>query len=68
MAVGFAEIEEAAVARHGRAAVEARLVAPRSPEALRALPEDRYLSAMSQRIFRAGLAHDLVDRKWPAFE
>ncbi len=68
MAVGFAEIEEAAVARHGRPVVEARLVVPRSAEALRALPEDRYLSAMSQRIFRAGLAHTLVDRKWPAFE
>jgi 3-methyladenine DNA glycosylase Tag len=67
MAIGFAAIE-AAVARHGRAALEARLVVPRSAEALRALPEDRYLSAMSLRIFRAGLAHELVDRKWPAFE
>ncbi|BCX16373.1 MAG: hypothetical protein KatS3mg117_0055 [Geminicoccaceae bacterium] len=66
--VRFAEIEEAAIARHGRPAVEARLVTPRSPEELRALPEDRYLSAMSLRIFRAGLAHALVDRKWPAFE
>lgn len=55
------------MARHGRGALEARLVVPRSPEALRALPEDRYLSAMSRRIFRAGLARELVDRKWPAF-
>lgn len=68
MVVRFVEIDEAAVARYGRAAVEARLVHPRSPEELRALPEDRYLSAMSRRIFTAGLAHALVDRKWPAFE
>jgi 3-methyladenine DNA glycosylase Tag len=32
------------------------------------LPNDRYLSQMSLRIFRAGLKHSLVDAKWPAFE
>jgi 3-methyladenine DNA glycosylase Tag len=30
--------------------------------------DDRYLSQMSLRIFRAGLKHSLVDAKWPAFE
>ena len=35
---------------------------------LRAIPDDRYLSLMSLRIFRAGLKHALVDGKWPAFE
>ena len=35
---------------------------------LRELPESRFLSQMSLRIFRAGLRHELVDRKWPAFE
>ncbi len=68
MTVGFALIEEAAVARHGRAAVEARLSTPSPPEVLAALGEDRYLSEMTRRIFRAGLKHELVDRKWPAFE
>lgn len=68
MGIAFATIEEAAVARHGRAAIDARLVAPRSAEDLRALGEDRYLCEMSRRIFRAGLKHELVDRKWPAFE
>ncbi|MCX8102667.1 MAG: DNA-3-methyladenine glycosylase I [Geminicoccaceae bacterium] len=68
MSVAFAAIEEAALARHGRAAIEARLVQPRSQAELRALGEDRYLSAMSLRIFRAGLRHALVDAKWPAFE
>lgn len=30
--------------------------------------DDRYLSAMSQRVFRAGMQHSVVDAKWPAFE
>jgi 3-methyladenine DNA glycosylase Tag len=65
----FAAICEAALERHGgTAAVEARLATPKSADELRALPDDRYLSQMSLRIFRAGLKHELVDRKWPAFE
>jgi 3-methyladenine DNA glycosylase Tag len=32
------------------------------------MPDGRYLSQMSLRIFRAGLKHSLVDAKWPAFE
>jgi 3-methyladenine DNA glycosylase Tag len=64
----FAPILDAARARHGAAALEARLPQPRSPEELRALGDDRYLSQMQLRIFRAGLKHSLVDAKWPAFE
>lgn len=30
--------------------------------------DDRYLSAMSQRVFQAGMQHPVVDAKWPAFE
>ncbi len=41
---------------------------PQPAEALRAVPDDRYLSQMCRRIFRAGLKHSLVDAKWPAFE
>ncbi|WP_045860546.1 DNA-3-methyladenine glycosylase I [Teredinibacter purpureus] len=33
-----------------------------------AQPNAYYLSRMSLRIFRAGLKHEMVDRKWPAFE
>lgn len=50
------------------AALEAMLPQPRSAEELRAIPDDRYLSILSLRIFRAGLKHSLVDAKWPAFE
>ncbi len=40
----------------------------RAPVELAAEADDRYLSRMSLRIFRAGLKHSLVDAKWPAFE
>ncbi|MBV8119417.1 MAG: DNA-3-methyladenine glycosylase I [Alphaproteobacteria bacterium] len=64
----FTPILDAARTRIGAAALEARLVQPRTPAELRAAPDDRYLSQMELRIFRAGLKHSLVDAKWPAFE
>jgi 3-methyladenine DNA glycosylase Tag len=67
-APSFAPIIEAARTRVGAAALEARLTQPRSAAELKAVPDDRYLSQMSLRIFRAGLKHSLVDAKWPAFE
>jgi 3-methyladenine DNA glycosylase Tag len=67
-APAFAPIVNAARTRLGAAALEARLPQPRSVAELRAMPDDRYLSQMSLRIFRAGLKHSLVDAKWPAFE
>src|SRR3954453_1713715 len=56
---------DAACARHGAVALDARLPQPKPPQELRAIPDDRYLSL---RIFRAGLKHSLVDAKWPVFE
>jgi len=64
----FASILAAARARRGGAAFEAQLPQPRSPAELGALGDDRYLSQLSLRVFRAGLKHSLVDAKWPAFE
>ena len=64
----FATILEAARARHGAAGLQARLPQPKTQEQLKAMPDDRYLSQMSLRIFRAGLKHSVVDAKWPAFE
>ncbi|HVC52296.1 MAG TPA: DNA-3-methyladenine glycosylase I [Stellaceae bacterium] len=64
----FAAILDTARERHGAAAVEARLPTPKIPAALAATGDDRYLSQMSLRIFRAGLKHSNVDAKWPAFE
>lgn len=65
----FDEIEEAAIERLGdRATLESRLVRPEPPESLAMIGDDRYLSVMCRRIFRAGLTHRLVDARWPAFE
>ncbi len=66
---GFDAILAQAQARAGgAAALKARLPRHKSAEALRALGDDRYLSLMSLRIFRAGLRHGMVDARWPAFE
>src|SRR5215468_8103182 len=64
----FAPILDAARARLGAKALEARLPQPLSAAELKAAPDGHYLSQMSRRIFRAGLKHSLVDAKWPAFE
>ena len=64
----FAPILETARTRLGASGLEARLAQPRSAAELKAMPDDRYLSQMELRIFRAGLKHSLVDAKWPAFE
>lgn len=73
MTASFDRIRQAAEARCGSAAgleerLKERLQRPKTPAGLRALPDDRYLSLLSLRIFRAGLKHSLVDAKWPAFE
>jgi 3-methyladenine DNA glycosylase Tag len=67
-APSFGPILEAARTRLGTGALEARLTQPRSATELKAVADDRYLSQMQLRIFRAGLKHSLVDAKWPAFE
>lgn len=64
----FAAILDAALTRHGKAGIDARLPQPKTPTELKATPDDRYLSQMSRRIFHAGLKHSMVDAKWPAFE
>ena len=67
-AVGFSAILDAARMRHTSATIDARLPQPKSASELTATADDRYLSQMSLRVFRAGLKHSLVDAKWPAFE
>ena len=66
--VGFAQIQRAAEKRLGKPALARRLPKVKSAAALRRVGDDRYFSLMSLRIFRAGLRHDMVDAKWPAFE
>ncbi|WP_339487133.1 DNA-3-methyladenine glycosylase I [Pseudomonas sp. EL_65y_Pfl2_R95] len=62
-------LNEYCLNRFGSAAkLEAHLLQPQSPEDLRGISDDRYLSVMSLRVFRAGLRHSVIDAKWPAFE
>ena len=48
-------LEQAAKRVGGAEALEAELIAPHCGEELRAIADDRYLSLMSLRVFRAGL-------------
>jgi 3-methyladenine DNA glycosylase Tag len=69
LVIPFEAIEERARERVGGVqALARRLPVPKSAEQLRAEGDDRYLSLMSLRIFRAGLKHSVVDARWPAFE
>ncbi|MBI3908987.1 MAG: DNA-3-methyladenine glycosylase I, partial [Pseudomonas fluorescens] len=62
-------LNEYCLNRFGSAAeLEAHLPVPKTPAQLRKISDDRYLSTMALRVFRAGLKHSLVDAKWPAFE
>ncbi len=62
-------LNEYCLNRFGSAAeLQAHLPVPKTPAQLRDITDDRYLSTMALRVFRAGLKHSLVDAKWPAFE
>lgn len=65
----FQEVyDTACLHKGGPEAVESRLPDYLETEALCSASDSVYLSAMSLRIFRAGLKHSMVDAKWPAFE
>ncbi len=52
----------------GSEALSDRLPRAKTAGELRAVGDDRYLSLMSLRVFRAGIRHSVVDARWPAFE
>ena len=45
-----------------------KLPVPFTEKQLVSRPDNEYLSLMARRVFRAGLKHEMVDAKWPAFE
>lgn len=55
--------DTAALHKGGSAVVEANLPRVLTADQLRNLGDNRYLSDMSRRIFRAGLKHAMVDAK-----
>lgn len=69
MAIDYREIYDTVRRRFETdEALEACLPKALAPEALRHKGDDRYLSAMTQRVFQAGMQHSVVDARWPAFE
>ncbi len=65
----FDSIYQQAIKNKGsKKAIEDNLPEVSSKRRLVSLGDDRYLSEISRRVFRAGLKHSLVDAKWPAFE
>jgi len=65
----FAEILAIAAARKGsEAAVLGDTSPPLSPQALAAIPDDRWLAMMARVIFQAGISWQVVERKWPEIE
>lgn len=65
----FAEILDIAAARKGsRDAVLRDTRATLPPEALAAIPDDRWLAMMAKVIFQAGISWQMVEAKWPGIE
>ncbi len=65
----FSMIEKQAAERKGGTdALAALLSFPLSEEKLQAIPDDRWLSAMTKCIFQAGFNWQVIERKWPRFE
>lgn len=65
----FAVIEEIAAERKGGAGELAkRLQTPKTPDEIRAIPPDRWLAAMTKRVFQAGFNWWVIDHKWDGFE
>ena len=69
MAIDSKWLYEYVLARFSSVAeMESFLPQPKTAEELQAVSDDRYLSLITQRVFRAGLRHAMVDQRWPAFD
>ena len=65
----FHKLFELAASRKGGVAVfEETLATPASVNVLVSVPDDRWLSAFSKGVFRAGFNWTVVEKKWPCFE
>ena len=65
----FSEIEALAIRHHGsREAIAEKLTRPKTADELRAIPDDRWLSSMTQAVFSAGFVWKVIQAKWEGFE
>jgi len=60
--------DRAAGRKGGDAALEELMPAVKTPAQLRKIPDDRWLSGMSKRIFQAGFVWKVIEAKWDGFE
>ncbi|MEW9798826.1 DNA-3-methyladenine glycosylase I [Alteromonas sp. CYL-A6] len=69
MAESFNAIYQRACERKGgKAALEARLARPLSAEQVARIPDDRFLAAMTKKVFQSGFVWRVIEKKWPDFE
>lgn len=65
----FADIAKIAAKRKGGAdALERLLFTPLPPKKIKAMADDRWLSAMTMCVFQAGFNWRVIENKWPRFE
>lgn len=58
----------AADRKGGKAALESLLSHPLTPAELKAIPDDRWLAAFTQKVFQSGMSWKVVRQKWDGFE
>jgi 3-methyladenine DNA glycosylase Tag len=69
MVASFQSVLDRAVAnKGGMSALEALLPRPLPAGELAAIPDDRWLSMMTKRIFQSGFVWSVVEAKWDGFE
>ena len=67
--IPFAAIETGVRERLGSAqTLASRMPLVLSAEALTAKPDSYFLSAMTRRVFQAGMKHSVINDRWPFFE
>ncbi len=67
--IDFSELyARAADLKGGEEALERVLPTIKSPQQLKRIADDRWLSAMTKRIFQSGFSWSVIEKKWPAFE
>ncbi len=65
----FAAIyQRAAERKGGETQLESLIKAPLSKQEIESIPEDRWLSALSMKVFQSGISWSVVRNKWPNFE
>lgn len=62
-------IYKRACKRHGGPSeIKSRLTKPISKAALKKIPDDRWLAAITKSVFQAGFVWKIIEAKWPGFE